>query len=165
MGIKSGLAWHLKHQKLSEIDLSIVYDRHDLPQVSKTGYADNYSDYIGPRLEQAVREARTSGSKFYPTVRVTEAAPADSADCLPLQLTDLLLGSVGQAVVHGSSQVVKASLGLAAIHWSMDVSKSPWLQTLGMYRQLNLLAFPDGNGKVYDLADAMHEAPGDPELF
>lgn len=164
-GIKTGIAWHIGPEKLEELELKIVYDRHDLPDKSKTGYDDNYATYVGPRLEAEVSAARLSGKKGYPNLKVGTVSAEDSADSLPLQLTDLLLGAVSQAVTHGSAQVVKSALGLAATHWCMDVSQSPWLQQLGMHRRLNLLAFPDEKGEMYDLANVVQEASGDSDLF
>lgn len=163
--IKSGIAWHIGPDRLQELELKIVYDRHDIPDRSKTGYDDNYATYVGPRLEQAIATARLSGNHGYPSLRVATVIAEDSANSLPLQLTDLLLGAVSQAVTHGSAQAVKSSLGLAATHWCMDVGQSPWLQQLGMYRQLNLLAFPDEKREMYDLANVVQEASGDPDLF
>jgi len=165
MAIKTGIAWHIAPKKLEELELNIVYDRHDLPARDKTGYDDNYGTYVGPRLEAEVSAARLSGKKSYPNLKVGTVTAEDSADSLPLQLTDLLLGAVSQAVTHGSTQVVKSALGLAATHWCMDVSQSPWLQQLGMHRRLNLLAFPDANGEMYDLVNIVQEAAGDPDLF
>lgn len=165
MGIKSGIASHIGPEKLKQLSLHIVYDRHDVPDKSKTGYEDNYAVYVGPRLETDVSAAIQSGKNFYPNVDVKTVAAGDSKDILPLQLTDLLLGAVSQAVTHGSAQLVKSSLGLAATHWCMDVSQSPWLQRLGMYRQLNLRAFPDEKGEMYDLVNVVQEACGDSELF
>lgn len=165
MGIKCGIAWHLKPERLSELDLTIVYDEHNVPNIGKTGYEDNYGTYVGPRLEQEIEVARGQGKIFYPITHVKEVLAEDSGKCLPLQLTDLLLGSVSQAVVRGASQQVKSSLGLMATHWCMDVGQSPWLQTLGMHRKLNLRAFPDNKNEMYDLVNVVQEASGDPELF
>lgn len=163
--LKTGIAWHIGPEKLDELKLKIVFDRHDLPARSKTGYDDNYATYVGPRLEEEISSARLSGKKGYPNLKVATVTAEDSADSLPLQLTDLLLGAVSQAVTHGSAQVVKSALGLAATHWCMDVSQSPWLQELGMYRKLNLLAFPDENRGIYNLANIVEEAADDPTLF
>ncbi len=164
--LKMGIAIHVIPCGYNTLALQIVYDRHDLPSLDKTGLEDNYDQYVGPRLEKAIQEKGvTAGGRLYPSVSVSSVQPADSCSCLPLQLTDLLLGAVNQAVTHGARQRTKNNLGLAMAHWCMDASKSPWLQQLGMYRKLNLKAFPDENGKMYDLVNVVQEDPDDTDLF
>jgi hypothetical protein len=166
MALKCGIACHIVPQGFSQLDLRIIYDRHDLPGKTKTGFEDNYDAYVGPHLVEAIAASgMTSGGHRYPSITVSSVEGADSHDCLPLQLTDLLLGAVNQAITQGSAQLVKAGLGLAATHWCMDVSKSPWLQQLGMYRHLCLKAFPDEDGQMYDLANVIDERSRDDTLF
>jgi hypothetical protein len=166
MALKLGIACHILPEKIDKLELHVVYDRHDIPVAGKTGLEDNYETYLGPRLEQAVADPGvTQAGNKYPILTVNSVVPQDSAACLPLQLTDLLLGAFSQAVTHGSNQATKSRLGLAATHWCMDVSKSPWLQELGMYRKLNLRGFPDEHDQTYDLVNAVQESQEDSSLF
>ena len=68
--------------------------------------------------------------------------------CDLLQLTDILLGSVSQAVRARASSITKRALAMIAAEWMSDLRQRKNVQPFNLRRRFSVGFFPDGNGRI-----------------
>jgi hypothetical protein len=160
MALLSGVAWHLS--KLEKVIIQIYSDdkcrrgqgRSDLR-------ADNFAEYVPWRLIKDVEERRVLQPDKYPEIisqdpvicissNAVYEPPGFRNKCELIQLTDVLLGSVAQAIRASSTWPTKRDLAAMVADWIKDTCKEPWKQQYRLHRKFNVWYFPDRKGEAYN---------------
>lgn len=115
---------------------------------------DNLSDYVHRELnnEFAASQSETALERKPIFVPLTFSASEDYTpeDCEHMQLTDLLIGGVRQAITGRSAVNTKKELGSILGHWMADIRRKPWEQELGLHRKFSVSYFPGPSGAYQD---------------
>ena len=128
--------------------LTIVSDAKERKSRPDQGIMDNFESYLPYRVELDAFLGQQTG-KNYPFVNVKAVQLFDSADSDLLQLVDLLLGALQNAVIAGARRETKRVLSQIVADWYQDVQRPPWEQKYGMYRKFNVWGFPDDQGRPF----------------
>lgn len=160
MALLSGVAWHLyKHER---VIIQIYSDDKCRRGQGKLDLgADNFTEYVPWRLLRDVEERRNRRPNRYPELlsqgpiicissNGVYELPNLRGKCELIQLTDVLLGSVAQAVRASSTWLTKRDLAVMVADWIKDTCKEPWQQKYGLHRKFNVWYFPDRKGEAYN---------------
>lgn len=165
MALKAGIAWHLGPKEMDKVTICFVSDAKKRTSRPDQAMVDNFETYLPYRAELDAYLAQFKG-KRYPELMMEPVELVDSAEEDLLQFTDVLLGATQTALVAGSKAKTKRSLGKFVVQWCQDLKNPPWQQQFGLYRRLNLWAFPDSNGRPYNNVPlSLHIDNGQPPLF
>ncbi|WP_028992036.1 hypothetical protein [Thermoanaerobacter thermocopriae] len=148
MVLKAGIAWHLVPKNYDFVTITFFPDAKERSTWPEVGCKDNFEEYILYRAELDSYLSRCAG-KVYPRVFIQNIKLVDSAKEDLIQLTDLLLGTVQSALVAGSRQETKITLGEMLLKWQKDLENPPLKQNYKLHRKLNIWAFPDENGQPF----------------
>jgi hypothetical protein len=164
MALTSALAWEL--HRYSSVALQVYSDektrggrRADLAALTRAD-EDNFEEYISRAVEKDVAERRAASGRAYPRVRSLGDVitlnprfglhdPRLRPKAELLQLADVILGAVAQAIHPGSSRATKRDLGCMVADWILDTRKEPWKQRLDLHRRFSVAYFPDADGRPY----------------
>jgi len=164
MGLMSAIPWFFKG--VHKICIRAFFHRQTFEgiRMEEAGRAgvdyDNLGDYI---ISQTVKEARDrnhsqpnlwprvefEGSVRFISIDPQDEAPAYQAKCELLQLADIILGAVSQAIDGASRRKTKRELASIVGEWAADVRKEPWEQKLGLHRRFSVSYFPGARGDAY----------------
>jgi len=149
MAIKAGISWLLGPEKYDELHITVISDAKERKSRPTQGIVDNFDEYLAYRVEF---DAFLSQQKnpMRPSVKVGDILLEDSAQHDLLQLTDLLLGALQNAVVAGSQRETKRYLAETVARWCEDIQKVPRKQKLGMRRKFHVWGFPDDKGRPFN---------------
>lgn len=174
MALKAAIAWHLDGC-YDEVELTMYSDDKSRRTCPDKGFIDNFVSYIPQKVNLETFTARYLEGKPYPNVRFTGdvilvKSGTDSKSAQLIQLTDLLLGAVQQAVVAGSQVETKVELGAMAHRWIEDTRKEPRRQKFGMHRKFNLWGFPNKEGAPFSdvslaIREVLEQRSGQRKLF
>jgi hypothetical protein len=162
--IASALAWELR--RYCRIPLQVYSDekarsrrRVDVARLARDD-EDNFQDYLPKAIENDVARHLAASTQAYPRVRslgdvitINPKLALQDAELHPkaelLQLADVILGAVAQAIHPRSSLPTKRDLGHMVAEWILDIRKEPWKQRLNLHRRFSVAYFPDGDGRPY----------------
>lgn len=174
MALKAAIAWHLDGN-YDDVEITIHSDDKTRQTRPDRGLVDNFASYIPEKAELDTFVARHLQGKAYPNVNfsadvIPVKSDEDTSVAQFIQLTDLLLGAVQQAVVAGSQVETKVKLGAMAYRWIKDTRKKPWRQELDMHRKFSLWGFPDAEGRPFSnvplaIRDTVAQRSGQSKLF
>ncbi len=165
MALKAGIAWHLVPRNLNCVVIHFVSDKKDRQTRPDEGWQDNFEQYLPYRAGRDVFSAQVEG-RNYPLVKKFRVELRDSKSEDLLQLTDLLLGAMQEALVSGSSRATKQELGKMVLRWCEDIRKKPREQQYALHRKFNVWAFPDEQGRPYNnVRFALDANPNQLRLF
>ena len=174
MALKAAIAWHLDGN-YDDVEITMYSDDKSRQTRPDKGFVDNFVSYIPEKVELDTFVAKHLQGKPYPNVKFTGdvilvKSNEDTNTAQFIQLTDLLLGAVQQAVVAGSQAETKVELGAMAHRWIEDTRKEPWHQELGMHRKFSLWGFPDAEGRPFSniplaIRDMLDQRSGQSKLF
>lgn len=153
IALKSGLSWFFKGY--SKLSLSIYSDgksRRPDGLIPDGITSDNFEEYISKRLY------KDSESYHGPKICLN-----NSVQCILtpnkgsynhyqeiLQLTDLLLGSVSEAIAPKSSKETKIWFAKNIARMMKDIRLPPWEQEYGLHRKFSISYFPNDSNKFYN---------------
>lgn len=164
MALISALAWELR--RYSRISLQVYSDekarsrrRVDVARLARDD-EDNFQEYLSKAIENDVARRLAASTRAYPRVRslgdvitINPKPALQDAELHPkaelLQLADVILGAVAQAIHPRSSRPTKRDLGHMVAEWILDTRKEPWKQRLNLHRRFSVAYFPDGDGRPY----------------
>jgi hypothetical protein len=81
----------------------------------------------------------------------SRAEPELKEHCEFIQLVDLILGGVAQALNANAQQRVKIDLSSMIAGWIEDTRRPPWLQDKDLHRRFSVSCYPDANGSFCDV--------------
>ncbi len=127
LAVFSGIAWSFK-----------TYDKVTLSIFSEAltrSKDDNFETYLPSELVKRSRNSKNCPEVIMPSMKVSlvngdpRKVEANLADhCEFIQLTDLITGSISQALNANASQEIKIDLGALVASWIDDTRLPPWLQ-------------------------------------
>lgn len=146
--IYGGLCWFFANIK--EIELSIYYEIISKPN------DDNLQEYLLDLLANKSRKNFKCPVVYIPEMKFhtlsgnpKKVNQEERIHCEFLQLTDLLTGSINNALTASASQEVKNELSLDAARYIEDVKLVPWFQEHNLHRKFSVSIYPDKNGRVF----------------
>jgi hypothetical protein len=152
LAIFGGLVWSLK--AYTEVTLALYSERITRPD------DDPFSTFLPSEVLRRAgrRQSGARPSVVVPTGRVTlvpgdprQAEPELVVHCEFIQLTDLLIGAVAQALNAPATQRVKLDLGQIAAGWIEDSRRPPWRQHHHLHRRFSVSCYPDARGGFYNV--------------
>jgi len=164
MALVSAISWQMSNYDCLELQIfsdDKFRQRGRDQMVGQPGSDwDNFEDYLPRSVAQDLNQRRQGHPHKYPDVRCTGSVNVVDSDpdkvvsslrdkCQLVQLTDVLLGAIAQAITASSSWPTKQVLGLIAAEWIQDTRKPPWEQKLGLHKKFAVSYFPDSNGAAY----------------
>ncbi len=160
------LPWFFKGQSNIALDLLLHIQTFKGESRRTTGRAgsdwDNLGEYIQTELNQELLERAKQDSDNWPSVTIEKRpvfvplTPQSGSveysidDCELMQLTDLLIGGVRQAITGDSTSQTKLELGSIVGEWMADIRKPPWEQKFGVHRKFTVNYFPGPKGPYSD---------------
>jgi len=174
IALKSAIAWHLG-KNYDEVQITLYSDDKSRQTRPDKGLIDNFPTYIPEKVEFDVTISRDLKGKPYPKIQFTGdvisiKSDEDTKPAQFIQLTDLLLGSVQEAVVAESKVDTKVELASIAYKWIEDIRKKPWYQRYGMHRKFSFWGFPDKRGCPFknirlNIQEVLDQRIGQGKLF
>lgn len=146
MALKAGISWHISRHNYDEIKIIFISDKKDRCSRPNDEFIDNFEDYL-PYRSQLDSFLSKSRSIKYPRIREMKLILEDSANCLLIQLCDVLLGSTQSALVCNTNRETKLELGRIILSWYHDLNLLPWEQKLKLHRRVNFWLFPNEDGQ------------------
>ncbi len=143
MAVWAGVNWLFKNEEYDLVELTVVSDAKPRMSRPEQGFVDNFEKYLVYRI---ARDARERGNF---EVRIREVRLQDSKRSNFLQLVDLLLGGLQQALTQTSTKETKQYIGKKIAQWFWEVKKPRREQTLDLFRRFDVWGFPDRKGKPF----------------
>lgn len=153
IAIKSGLSWFFKGY--TKLDLSMYSDgksRRPKGLIPDGSNSDNFEEYL-------VRKICSNGESYHgPKVALN-----NSVNCIIspskgkfdpyqeiLQFTDLLIGSVSEAIAPKSDKETKKWFAVNMAKIMKDLRQAPWEQKYDLHKKFSISYFPDDSAKFYN---------------
>jgi len=156
LAVFSGIAWSFK--KYDKVTLSIF------SEALTRSKDDNFETYLPSELINRSRNRKNCPNVIVPSMKVTlvngdprKVEPDLACHCEFIQLTDLITGSISQALNANASQEIKKSLGELVASWIGDTRLPPWLQEKHLHRRFSVSCYPNNNGDFFDVKLAIVE--------
>lgn len=164
IALLSGIAWHFN--KYDRVTLMIYSDEKSrrpgllsLLQEAQENI-DNFEDYVPNRVIDEIDQRREQQPQKYPALEILApiiTIPSNVADVEPnlgekgelIQLTDVILGSIAEAIIAGSTYPTKLELASIVSEPILDTRKKPWEQKYKLHRRFSLSYFPSSEGLIY----------------
>lgn len=154
LAVFSGIAWSFK-----------AYDKVTLSIFSEAltrSKDDNFETYLPSELVKRSSASKSCPNVIVPSMKVTlvngdpRKVESDLArHCEFIQLTDLITGSISQALNANASQEIKIDLGELVASWIGDTRLPPWLQKNHLHRRFSVSCYPSNTGDFYDVGLAI----------
>lgn len=148
IALKAAIAWHLCPLGWDKVKLLIVSDAKDRMSRLDQYAVDNFESYVPNRIQSDFFRGQLMGKKYplvYPTLELRDSSNDDL-----LQLCDVLLGAVQEALVARSTRETKRALGKLVVKWCQDIQNPQRERKYNLYRKFNVWAFPNERGEPYN---------------
>lgn len=164
MGLTSAIPWFFKG--IDTLSIESIFHRQTFEGETLAGIGapgedyDNLGRYIVSEISKDSTNRHRSQPTLWPKVRFKgpvkflsinpkDESDADHPKCEFLQLTDIILGAIRQAIDGNSHRKTKRELASIVGQWAADVRQKPWVQEFGLHRRFSVSYFPGPSGKAY----------------
>jgi len=164
MGLTSAIPWFFKG--VERLSIEAFFHRQSFEGGAPGDGAmpgedcDNLGEYIIRETTKDAMNRHKSKPTIWPAVefpgpvRFLSIDPADEDEvhhskCELLQLTDVMLGAIRQAIDGTSRRKTKRELASIVGEWAADVRRKPWEQKYRLHRRFSVSYFPGPKGEVY----------------
>jgi hypothetical protein len=154
LAVFSGITWSFK--AYDNVHLSIF------SEALTRSKDDNFEIYLPNELIKRSHNSKNCPDVVVPSMKVTlvngdprKVETALACHCEFIQLTDLITGSIRQALNANASQEIKIDLGKLIASWIGDTRLPPWLQKNHLHRRFSVSCYPSSTGEFYDVRHAI----------